>query len=109
MLTRWGPDYGDPQTYMDLFVSTNSSNNDGGYNSPEYDALVADAESGAGATDKDVRWKNFLDAEVQLVKTDAAVVPVFQAGGAMIISPSVTGIEFHSAAVDSYRHIQVNK
>ena len=109
MLTRWGPDYGDPQTYMDLFVSTNKSNNDGGYNSPEYDALVADAESGAGATDKDARWKDFLDAEVQLVKTDAAVVPVFQAGGAMIISPAVTGIEFHSAAVDSYRHIQVNR
>ncbi|MBQ3295538.1 MAG: peptide ABC transporter substrate-binding protein [Erysipelotrichaceae bacterium] len=109
MLTRWGPDYGDPQTYMDLFVSTNSSNNDGGYNSADYDALVADAEGGAGATDADVRWKDFLAAEVQLVKTDAAVVPVFQAGGAMIINPAVTGIEFHSAAVDSYRHIQVNR
>ena len=109
MLTRWGPDYGDPQTYMDLFVSTNSSNNDGGYNSAEYDGLVADAERGAGATDADVRWKDFLDAGVQLVKTDAAVIPVFQAGGAMIISPSISGIEFHSAAVDSYRHIVVNK
>ncbi len=109
MLTRWGPDYGDPQTYMDLFVSTNASNNDGGYNSPEYDGLVADAERGAGATDADVRWKDFLDAEIQLVKTDAAVVPVFQAGAAMIISPAVSGIEFHSAAVDSYRHIVVNK
>ncbi|MBR0137050.1 MAG: peptide ABC transporter substrate-binding protein [Erysipelotrichaceae bacterium] len=109
MLTRWGPDSGDPQTYMDLFVSTNSSNNDGGYNSAEYDGLVADAERGAGATDADVRWKDFLDAEVQLVKTDAAVIPVFQAGGAMIISPSISGIEFHSAAVDSYRHIVVNK
>ena len=109
MLTRWGPDYGDPQTYMDLFVSTNTSNNDGGYNSPEYDGLVADAERGAGATDANVRWKDFLDAEIQLVKTDAAVVPVFQAGGAMIISPKVSGIEFHSAAVDSYRHIVVNK
>ncbi len=109
MLTRWGPDYGDPQTYMDLFVSTNTSNNDGGYNSGEYDGLVGDAEKGAGATDADVRWKDFLDAEIQLVKTDAAVVPVFQAGGAMIISPSISGIEFHSAAVDSYRHIVVNK
>ncbi len=109
MLTRWGPDYGDPQTYMDLFVSTNSSNNDGGYNSPEYDALVDDAERGAGATDAAARWKDFLDAEVQLVKTDAAVIPVFQAGAAMIISPSISGIEFHSAAVDSYRHIVVNK
>ncbi len=109
MLTRWGPDYGDPQTYMDLFVSTNESNNDGGYNSPEYDGLVADAEGGAGATDPVARWKDFLDAEVQLVVTDTAVVPVFQAGAAMIISPKISGIEFHSAAVDSYRHIKINK
>ena len=107
MLTRWGPDYGDPQTYMDLFVSTNTSNNDGGYNSPEYDALVADAEKGAGISDPSVRWEDFKQAEIQLVVNDAAVVPVFQSGGAMIINPNISGIEFHSAAVDSYRHIVV--
>ena len=107
MLTRWGPDYADPQTYMDLFVSTNTSNNDGGYNSAEYDALVFDAESGAGISDSSVRWKDFIDAEVQLVETDAAIVPVFQAGGAMIISPKISSPEFHSAGVDSYRHIVI--
>lgn len=107
MLTRWGPDYGDPQTYMDLYVSTNTSNNDGGYNSPEYDAFVEDAERGAGVTDAAARWQDWKDAEIQLVLTDTAIVPVFQSGGAMIINPDITGIEFHSAAVDSYRHIVV--
>ena len=107
MLTRWGPDYGDPQTYMDLFVSTNTSNNDGGYNSAEYDALVYDAERGEGATNPTVRWSDFLEAEKVLVVEDAAIVPVFQAGGAMIINPNISGIEFHSASVDSYRHIVV--
>lgn len=107
MLTRWGPDYADPQTYMDLFVSTNTSNNDGGYKSDEYDRLVADAESGAGISDSAVRWQDFIDAEVQLVVNDAAIVPVFQAGGAMIISPGITSPEFHSAGVDSYRHIAI--
>ena len=107
MLTRWGPDYGDPQTYMDLYVSTNTSNNDGGYNSPAYDALVADAETGAGIADASARWQDWLDAEKQLVVEDAAIVPVFQSGGAMIINPGIEGIEFHSAAVDSYRHIVV--
>ena len=109
MLTRWGPDYGDPQTYMDLFVSTNTSNNDGGYNSETYDALVADAENGEGISDPMKRWQDFIDAEKTLVADDAGVVPVFQAGGAMIISPSISGIEFHSAGVDSYRHIIANK
>ena len=107
MLTRWGPDYGDPQTYMDLFVSTNEDNNDGGYNSATYDALVADAETGAGVTDASARWQDWLDAEKQLVVEDAGIVPVFQSGGAMIINPNISGIEFHSAAVDSYRHIVV--
>ena len=107
MLTRWGPDYGDPQTYMDLFVSTNESNNDGGYRSAEYDAFVNDAEKGAGIGDADARWQDWKDAEIQLCLTDAAIVPVFQSGGAMIINPNIEGIEFHSAAVDSYRHIVI--
>lgn len=101
-LTRWGPDYADPQTYMDLFVSTNTSNNSGRYDSKEYDELIAKALT---TTDMAERWQLFLDAEKVLVEKDAAVIPVFQAGGAMIIRPGVSGIEFHSAAVDNYRHI----
>ena len=100
-LTRWGPDYADPQTYMDLFVSTNTSNNAGRYNSAEYDANVAAAEA---TTDLAERWQYFLAAERNLVADDAGDIPVFQAGGAMIIRPGVTGIQFHSAAVDNYRH-----
>lgn len=105
-LTRWGPDYGDPQTYMDLYVSTNTANNSGGYSNKEYDAFVADAESG-NVTDEE-RWQDFLDAEKILVQEDVGIIPVFQAGGAMLISPSISGIEFHSAGVDNYRHIIVS-
>ena len=107
MLTRWGPDYADPQTYMDLYLTESVDYNDGGYSSEVYDSLVHDAEFGAGVSDANMRWSLFLEAEKQLIVEDAAVVPVFQAGGAMIISPSISGIEFHSAAVDSYRHIVV--
>ena len=101
-LTRWGPDYGDPQTYMDLYVSYNTSNNAGRYNSPTYDKQVEDAEA---TTDPSERWSLFMDAEKTLVEEDFGIVPVFQAGGAMIIRPSISGIQFHSAAVDNYRHI----
>lgn len=104
-LTRWGPDYGDPQTYMDLFVSSNTSNNQGGYSSAAYDEHIEKAESGTVSALE--RWNEFLAAEKVLVQDDAGVVPVFQAGGAMLISPSISGIEFHSAAVDNYRHIVV--
>ncbi|MBQ4253974.1 MAG: hypothetical protein II712_04015, partial [Erysipelotrichaceae bacterium] len=101
-LTRWGPDYADPQTYMDLFLSYNTSNNAGRYNSETYDKQVLDAEA---TTDMSERWNLFLDAERTLVQDDYAVIPVFQAGGAMIIRPTISGIQFHSAAVDNYRHI----
>lgn len=101
-LTRWGPDYDDPQTYMDLFVSDNYSNNSGRYSSAEYDALVAKAES---TTDVAERWQAFIDAEKILVQQDAGDIPVFQAGGAMLMRPGVSGIEFHSGAVDNYRNI----
>ena len=98
-LTRWGPDYADPQTYMELFVSTNTDNNAGRYNSAAYDKDVLGATS---TTDMAERWKLFLDAEKVLVEQDAGIVPVFQAGGAMIIRPGVSGIQFHNAAVDNY-------
>lgn len=104
-LTRWGPDYADPETYMDLFLSDNLANNNGRYSSKAYDELVNKADAGADATDSAKRWKDYQDAEKVLVDTDPAVVPVYQNGGAMMINKDVTGIEFHSAGVDSYRHM----
>ena len=101
-LTRWGPDYGDPQTYMDLWYSGRGDNN-GGYQSDDYDALVAEAES--GTVTEEERWQDFLDAEKILVEEDAAVIPVYQSGGALLISPQISGIRFAAAAVDNYRHI----
>lgn len=101
-LTRWGPDYGDPQTYMDLFVSANLDNNSGRYASTEYDGLVAEAED---TTDVVKRWEDFKKAEKVLVEQDAGIVPVFQAGGAMLVRPGVSGIQFHSGGVDNYRHM----
>lgn len=106
-LTRWGPDYGDPQTYMDLFWGSNYSNNNGGYMSEAYDAAMTVAEA-AGTTPID-RWNKFIEAEKTLIAEDYGVVPVFQNGGACLINPQISGIEFHSASVDVFRHIVVNK
>lgn len=105
-LTRWGPDYADPQTYMDLFVSSNTANNSGSYSNAQYDELIARADTGADATNAAARWQDYLDAEKIIVTEDIGVVPVYQNGGAMMINPQVTGIEFHSASVDSYRHMK---
>ena len=105
-LTRWGPDYADPETYFDLFKTDNTANNSGSYSNADYDALVKAAGSGEDATDSAKRWQDYLDAEKIIVQDDPGVIPVYQNGGAMMINPKVTGIEFHSASVDSYRHIK---
>jgi oligopeptide transport system substrate-binding protein len=104
-LTRWGPDYADPQTYMDLFLSTNVSNNQGRYASEAYDELVLKATQGEDATDSAKRWADLIEAERLMVAEDFAVIPIYQNGGAMMINTSLRNINFHSAGVDDYRHI----
>jgi oligopeptide transport system substrate-binding protein len=104
-LTRWGPDYADPQTYMDLFTTDNTANNSGRYSNADYDAAIEEADNGASAADPAKRWELWQKAEKIIVQDDPGVIPVYQNGGAMMINPKVTGIEFHSAGVDSYRHL----
>ncbi len=104
-LHRWGPDYADPQTYLELFL-TGAVNNYGKYEGTEYDSLVNEGISGESSVDSQKRWELFLEAEKVLLEQDAAVVPIYQNGGAMMINPEIEGIEFHSAGVDNYRHIK---
>lgn len=101
-LHRWGPDYADPQTYMDLFLSDNLDNNYGRFNSAAYDSLVKEATRGTTAADSQARWNMLMEAEKALME-EQGVVPIYQNGGAYMINPKVSGIEFHSAGVDSYR------
>lgn len=102
-LTRWGPDYADPQTYLDLFTSTTPTYNYGGYSNAEYDALVSEAESGTVSDEE--RWEDFLKAEKILIEEEMGAIPVYQSGGAMLISPEITGIVFHQVGGDNYKHI----
>ncbi len=88
-LTRWGPDFLDPFTFMNLFT-TNSGNNKTGYSSEEYDKLVKDTAS-VLATDNVARYDNFLEAEKVLFE-DAVIAPVYQASRAQLISPKVKGV-----------------
>lgn len=102
-LTRWGPDYADPQTYMDRFKS-NGAGYTGTYKNDTYDALLDKAETGADAADSSKRWSDMVEAEKMLLD-DYATVPLYQNGGAMMINPKVSGIQFHNGGVDSYRYI----
>ncbi|MEH7009678.1 peptide ABC transporter substrate-binding protein [Neobacillus niacini] len=88
-LTRWGPDFLDPFTYMNLWI-TDGGNNMTGYSSAEYDKLVSETAT-KFATDNKARYKNFLEAEKVLFE-DAVVAPVYQASRAQLVSPRVQGV-----------------
>ncbi len=94
VLTRWGPDYADPTTYLNLMLEGNSYNY-GDYVNPAYDALITDA---ANAATPEERWEKLHEAE-KLLMEDAPVIGVFQVGGATLVNPKVTGIESHSFGV----------
>jgi oligopeptide transport system substrate-binding protein len=88
-LSRWGPDFLDPFTFMNLWT-TDSGNNWTGYSSTVYDQLVFDTASKL-ATDNVARYNNFLEAEKVLFE-DGAIAPVYQSSRAQLISPRVQGV-----------------
>ena len=89
--TRWGPDYADPTTYLNLFL-TGNSNNFGKYSNAKVDSLMKQVQT---ESDVNKRW----DLMTQLEKTaldDLAYIPVFEKGAAALKAKNVKGL-VHSA------------
>ena len=94
ILTRWGPDYADPTTYLNLMLDGNAYNY-GGYTSEAYDGLL---DKAATAATPEARWDALIEAEKQLMN-DLPAIPLFQVGGASLIAEGVSGIENHAVGV----------
>ncbi|AIF44335.1 peptide ABC transporter substrate-binding protein [Virgibacillus sp. SK37] len=88
-VSRWGPDFLDPFTFMNLWT-TESGNNKMGYSNSKYDQLVGDTATKL-ATDNPARYENFLEAE-KILFEDAAIAPLYQASRAQLVSPKVKGV-----------------
>ena len=97
-LTRWGPDYADPMTYLGMWI-TNNSNNYGFWSNAEYDKLIADCVTGAYITDYDARWAALYDAET-LVMQEAVIAPLYTKANANLIAAGVEGVDFHPVALN---------
>ena len=97
-LTRWGPDYADPMTYLGMWV-TNNSNNYGFWSNAEYDKLIADCTTGAYITDYDARWDAMYKAET-LVLQEAVIAPLYTKANANLITAGVENIQFHPVALN---------
>jgi oligopeptide transport system substrate-binding protein len=68
----WGPDYMDPLTYLDLFV-TNGGNNHGGWSNTQYDAFIRTAQISG---DNSVRMNAMAKAEKLLID-EMAIAPLY--------------------------------
>ncbi len=97
-LTRWGPDYADPMTYLGMWV-TDNSNNYGFWSNAEYDKIIEECTTGATAMDATARWAALYDAE-KIAMDEAVIFPLYTQCNAELISTSVTGIEFHPVALN---------
>ena len=106
-LTRWGPDYADPMTYLDMWI-TGSPNNYGFWSNKEYDDLIQRASKGELAGKPEERWEALKKAE-GMVMDNAVIFPIYQKGNAVLIKPNVTGLEFHSVGVGVYYKNAVKK
>ena len=97
-LTRWGPDYADPMTYLGMWT-TGTANNYGFWSNAEYDQLINDCTSGAYVSDYDARWEAMYQAE-ELVLKEAVIAPLYTKAEANLINPALQGVEFHPVALN---------
>ena len=97
-LTRWGPDYADPMTYMGMWV-TNNANNYGFWSNAQYDQIISDCTVGAYVSDYDARWAALYEGET-LVMQEAVIAPLYTKSNAHLIASGVSGIEFHPVALN---------
>ena len=97
-LSDWTPDYDDPMTFLTLWTTSGSDITEH-WSDAAYDALIAECTTGALAADYDARWQAMYDAERILLK-NAVIAPLYTSANAVLISPNVSGLEFHVSGVN---------
>lgn len=101
-IAGWGPDYQDPYTFMNLWL-TDGGNNKMSYSNPEYDQLVSSSVNEL-ALDPEARWQALADAEKLLIEEDFGIGPIYQRGLMHLQKPYVKGIVAHPFGGDySYK------
>lgn len=99
-LSTWGPDYSDPMTYLDMWITGSSSNRED-YSNKEYDKLVEQARL---ETDLAKRYEMLLKLEKMLIEEDAAIAPLYQSGQAILIHNNIKDLIEHPSGADfSYK------
>ncbi len=87
VMAGWGPDYADPLTFGDLFL-TGNVNNRGQYSNPAYDQQVRIAQN---STDRKARMDAFGRMQ-QIIFDDAVILPEYERTVLFATDPQITGV-----------------
>jgi oligopeptide transport system substrate-binding protein len=87
VMSGWGPDYADPLTFGNLFM-TGNVNNRGNYSSAAYDRQVQIAQN---STDPVIRAAAFGMLQ-QIIFDDAVILPTFEPALLYTVDPKFTGV-----------------
>lgn len=87
----WLPDYNDPMSYLDMWL-TDGGNNDAQYSNAEYDALIKSAMETADPVE---RMKLMHQAEDLIIGTDKALVPIYFYTQKYMLDPAVEGMFYN--------------
>ncbi|WP_173916947.1 peptide ABC transporter substrate-binding protein [Halobacillus sp. Marseille-Q1614] len=102
----WGPDYIDPNTFLNLWI-TDGGNNHTGYSSEEYDSLIEEANADL-AQEPVKRFENFLEAEKLLIQEDAVLAPLYQRALAQLWKPYVKDVTVNPMGPDyTYKYAYI--
>lgn len=85
-ITGWGPDYDDPNTFLDLWV-TDGGNNQTGFSNERYDELI---DLAAKETDLEKRESYFIECE-QIIADQLPIGPAFWRASSYACSDKIKG------------------
>lgn len=103
----WGPDYADPMTFLDMWLSDSGHNNIS-YNNPKYDETVISSKLGELASKPAERWIALQEAERILLEDDATLVPIYQRGRSVLQRSSVKNLYTHLFGTEySYKWVEI--
>ena len=86
----WGTIYPDPQYFLSQVLKSDSGNNNGHFNSPEFDALVSEAD--VITDDFDARVELYNQAE-QIAVTEVGWLPLYNGKVNVLVRDCVEGVE----------------
>ena len=85
-ITGWGPDYNDPNTFLDLWV-TDGGNNQTGFSNERYDELI---DLAAKETDLEKRESYFIECE-QIIADQLPIGPAYWRAPSYACSDKIKG------------------